>query len=264
MFQWIFNWLNVFNRKKISSNKHLNKTIKKNLSSLQRTLDISVKNPHYYIKALTHSSFLDLHPELIQSNERLEYLGDSVLSMVVGKYLFENYPDEEEGFLTKSRSSLVSRKRLAEAAEILGLQNIILYNQKYLKDSIEGVQTILSDSLEAIIGAIYLDQGLDRVEKFIISKLIIPLEGNDSFLMDTNYKGQLLELSHSYKMSAPRYNIVKEEGPAHNKEFTVEVFIDEQLMGVGFGKNKKSAEQRASQQALQNLSSFTQPDNAVY
>ncbi len=262
MFQKIFTWLNFFNRRKFSTDNNLNKIIKKNLVSLQSSLSISIKNPNYYIKALTHSSFLDLHPELIKSNERLEFLGDSVLSMIVGKYLFENYPDEEEGFLTKSRSSLVNRERLAEAAEEFGLQNIILYNQRYLRDSIEGVQTILADSLEAIIGAIYLDQGLNRVEQFIISKLINPLEGDDSFLVDTNYKGQLLELSHSNKMPPPRYNVVKEDGPPHNKEFTIEVFIADELMGVGFGKNKKSAEQQASRQALQKLNS-TIPNNTV-
>ncbi len=253
MFQKIFTWLNIFYKRNISANKHLNRTILKNLSSLKRTFNLSIKNPNYYIKALTHSSFLDLYPELGKSNERLEFLGDSVLSMIVGKYLFEKFPDEEEGFLTKSRSSLVNRDRLAEAAEEYGLQNIILYNQKYLRDSAEGVQTILADSLEAIIGAIYLDQGLNLAEQFIISKLIIPLEGNDSFLVDTNYKGQLLELSHTNKMSPPQYNVVKEEGPPHNKEFTIEVFIADKLMGVGFGKNKKSAEQQASKDALEKL-----------
>ncbi len=260
MFHKIFGWLNFFNRRKFSTDSNLDATIKRNLLSLQSSLSISIKNPIYYIKALTHSSFLDLHPQLGKSNERLEFLGDSVLSMIVGKYLFKNYPDEEEGFLTKARSSLVNRERLAEAAEEFGLQNIILYNQRYLKDSIEGVQTILADSLEAIIGAIYMDQGLKRVEQFIISRLINPLEGDDSFLVDTNYKGQLLELSHLYKMPPPRYNVEKEEGPSHNKAFTIEVFIGDELMGVGFGKNKKSAEQEASLKALQKLKSSESND----
>lgn len=255
MFRRIFIWLSSFYKRKLSSDKSLNTLLNRSLSDLQRSLNISIINPHYYIKALTHSSFLDLHPELVHSNERLEYLGDSVLSMVVGQYLFENYPGEEEGFLTKSRSSLVNRERLAQAAEKYDLQNIILYNQKYLKDSLEGVQTVLADSLEAIIGAIYLDKGLASAEKFIISKLINPLEGKDSFLLDTNYKGQLLEFSHSNKMTPPRYNVLKEEGPPHNKEFTVEVIIDQQLMGLGSGKNKKSAEQEASRNALKKLNS---------
>lgn len=263
MFSNIFSWLKFFNEKKFSTDKNLNTLIKKNLLSLQSSLRISIKNPHHYIKAITHSSFLDLYPELIKSNERLEYLGDSVLSMVVGKYLFENYPDEEEGFLTKARSSLVNRERLAEAAEEFGLQNIIMYNQRYLRDSIEGVQTILADSLEAIIGAVYLDRGLKYVEYFINTTLIKPLEGEDSFLVDTNYKGQLLELSHSNKLPSPRYHIVKEDGPPHNKEFTIEVFIADELMGIGFGKNKKSAEQQASKDALQKLKISKMNDSAV-
>lgn len=262
MFHKIIGWLHFFERREYSTDSNLNATIKKNLQNLQGSLGISINDPAYYIKALTHSSFLDLYPQLGKSNERLEFLGDSVLSMIVGEYLFKNYPNEEEGFLTKARSSLVNRERLAEAAEEFGLQNIILYNQKYLKDSIEGVQTILADSLEAIIGAIYLDQGLRRAEQFIISKLINPLEGDDSFLVDTNYKGQLLELSHLHKMLSPRYNVLKEEGPPHNKEFTIEVFIGDELMGVGFGKNKKTAEQQASKDAIKKLKLTTRNNSS--
>jgi ribonuclease-3 len=258
LFSKIYDWLIFFRLRKFSADKILKKTLRKNLLTLQSSLSITIKNPKFYVKALTHSSFRDAHPELSKSNERLEFLGDSVLSMIVGKYLFENYPNEEEGFLTKSRSTLVNRERLAEVAEDLGVQHVILYNHKYLRDSVEGLQTVLADGLEAIIGAVYLDHGLNRVEQFIIHQLIKPFEGDDSFLVDTNYKGQLLELSHSQKMPPPRYNVVKEDGPPHNKKFTIEVFIGDELMGIGFGKNKKSAEQQASSQALQKLKSSAQ------
>ncbi|PKL81553.1 MAG: ribonuclease III [Ignavibacteriae bacterium HGW-Ignavibacteriae-3] len=251
MFRTIFNRLNYLFSRNLSSDKEFRKVLSRNLRILQSSLNISIKNPTFYITALTHSSFLDLHPELPESNERLEYLGDSVLSMVTGNYLFAKYPNEEEGFLTKSRSLLVNRERLAVAAEGIGLQNIILYNQKYLRDSLEGMQTILSDALEAVIGAIYLDQGLKVVEKVIVNCLIKPLEYDDSFLTDTNYKGQLLELAHYRKLSPPRYLIKEEDGPPHNKKFTIEVFVGEDLMGVGMGKNKKSAEQEASRLALE-------------
>ncbi|MCX6168009.1 MAG: ribonuclease III [Ignavibacteriales bacterium] len=249
----ILDRIKFFYKRDFSTENYFKKELQKKLSDLQRTLHISIKNPKFYIKALTHSSFLDLHPEFQKSNERLEYLGDSVLSLVIGKYLFEKYPYEEEGFLTKSRSLLVNRESLASAADSIGLQNYILYNQRYLKDTVEGIQSILADALEAIIGAIYLDHGLASAEKFIINQLVKPLEEGDSFLMDTNYKGQLLEFTHAHKMASPHYIVTAEEGPAHNKEFTIQVFVGEELMGTGLGKNKKTAEQMASQTALQKL-----------
>lgn len=245
--------LKVFTRRNALSNHQFEKLFRKNLTILESTLGFSIRNKNYYIKALTHRSYLELYPELKKSNERLEFLGDSVLSMVVGKYLFENYPDEEEGFLTKSRSLLVNRERLADAAEEIGLQNFILYNKKYIRDSVEGLQTILADGLEALIGAIFLDKGLKRAEEFIITQIVQPLEEDDAFLVDTNYKGQLLELTHLEKLKPPRYVVRKEIGPAHKKEFTIEVYVGDDLLGVGFGKNKKSAEQEASRVALEKI-----------
>jgi ribonuclease-3 len=175
--------------------------------------------------------------------------------MIVGKYLFEKYPGGEEGFLTKTRSLLVNRDSLAAVAEEIGLQKILLYNQKYLRDSLEGIQTILSDAFEAIVGAVYLDLGLKVTERVVITCLIRPREDDESLLIDTNYKGQLLELSHSKKLSPPRYTIKNEDGPPHNKIFTIEVYIGDELMGEGSGKNKKSAEQAASRYALEKLNS---------
>lgn len=255
MFHKIFRRLSFFRSGKYSADNDFNKILLKNLSVLESSLNITIKNPDIYIKALTHSSSLDLHPELHKSNERLEFLGDSILSMIVGKYLFEKYPDGEEGFLTKTRSLLVNRDSLASVAEDIGLQKILLYNQKYLRDSLEGIQTILSDAFEAIIGAVYLDLGLRVTEQAVIRCLIKPREDDESLLVDTNYKGQLLELSHSKKLNPPKYIIKNEDGPPHNKIFTIEVYIGEELMGIGSGKNKKSAEQEASKMALQKMNS---------
>ncbi len=249
MFRKIFNRLS----KKYSADKDLNSTLTDNLSALQKSLGIKIKDHSIYIKALTHSSFLDIHPELQKSNERLEFLGDSVLSMIVGKYLFKKYPLEEEGFLTKTRSMLVNRESLANAAEQIGLHKSLLYNQKYLRDSIEGKQTILSDAFEAVIGAVYLDLGIRETEKVVSHSLIKPREKDETILIDTNYKGQLLEFCHSKKISVPRYVVKNEDGPPHNKKFTIEVYIGEELVGLGTGKNKKSAEQEASKYALQKL-----------
>lgn len=229
--------------------------IQEKLESLQNILGFKIDNPFFYIKAITHRSYLELNPELEKSNERLEFLGDSVLNMVVAKYLFEIYPNEGEGFLTKARSSLVNRERLFQTAENLDLKSFLMYNHRYLGDSLEGLKTILADCLEAVIGAIYLDKGIKVVENFILGNLLIPNEEDSGYLVDKNYKGQLLEFTHAKKLEQPRYIVSKVEGPEHKREFTIDVYIGDKLLGTGRGGSKKSAEQDASRIALSQLKS---------
>ena len=228
-FSWIF-------RTKETSSVDLEKLIEQNIGTLEKRLDYKIFNKHFYIKALTHRSYMELYPELKKSNERLEFLGDSVLNMITGKFLFENYQEEEEGFLTKARAALVNRYRLAKAAQDLELEKFLLYNHKYLRDSVEGLQTII-----------------DYTEKFIIKWIIEPYEEDERYLIDTNYKGQLLEYAHANKLENPRYIIKNIEGPDHKKEFTVDVYIADKYLGTGKGKSKKTAEQNASQKAIQLL-----------
>jgi len=242
-----------FRRRKYFIDPELRTRFQKNYIILKRILGFTPRNKSYFIKALTHSSYLELYPELSKSNERLEFLGDSVLSMIVANHLFENYTDEEEGFLTKSRAALVNREHLYIAAQEIGLDKIILYNEKYLRDSMEGMQTIYADGLEALIGAIFLDQGLSKTKEFVIERIVQPYEVDQNFLVDTNYKGQLLEYAHSKRLQPPRYIIRSEEGPPHKKEFIIDVFLGDELFGTGNGKNKKAAEQEASKNALQKL-----------
>ena len=242
-----------FSRRKYFSDQKLKENFLDSIHTVKKSFGISFHDRSYLLKALTHSSYIELYPDLIRSNERLEFLGDSVLNMVVADYLFKNYPKEEEGFLTKKRSSLVNRERLYHAAEDIGLQHLIMYNQKYLRDSVEGMQTVLADGLEAFIGAVYLDQGLKVTQEFIVENIIHSFEEDEKFLIDTNYKGQLLELTHAKKLSSPRYVIKSEQGPPHKKEFTIDVYIGEELMGTGLGRSKKSAEQEASRIAVEKL-----------
>ena len=250
MFKKFFSWL--FRTRKLS-NEELQNLISGNIKALEKCAGFQIYDQHYYIKALTHRSYLELYPELEKSNERLEFLGDSVLNMIVGKFLFANYENEEEGFLTKARAALVNRNRLAAAADDLDLEKILLYNHKYLRDSMDGLKTILADALEALIGAIYLDKGIDYAEKFIGHWIIEPYEEGEKFLIDTNYKGQLLELAHANKLDSPRYVLKNVEGPDHKKEFTVDVYIGDKYLGTGKGRSKKTAEQNASQKALEYL-----------
>jgi ribonuclease-3 len=225
------------------------------LESLEKVLGFKIHNPSYFIKAITHRSYLELNPDLEKSNERLEFLGDSVLNMIVAKYLFKIYSNEEEGFLTKVRSSLVNKDRLYITAEKLQLNNYVMYNHRYLGNSLEGLKTILVDCLEAIIGATYLDQGIDATEIFILENLIYPNEEDRSFLIDNNYKGQLLEFTHSKKMDVPRYHVTSIDGPEHKREFTIDVYIGNKAYGSGKGSSKKAAEQDASRIALSKLKS---------
>jgi ribonuclease III len=242
-----------FHRRKYFSDQKLKENFLESISIIKKSLGITFRDKSYLLKGLTHSSYIELYPELIKSNERLEFLGDSVLNMVVADYLFQKYPEEEEGFLTKKRSMLVNRERLYITAENIGLQNWIMYNHKYLRDSLEGLQTILADGLEAFIGALYLDKGLEVTKQFIIKNVIHSFEEDEMFLVDTNYKGQLLELTHAKRLSSPRYVLKSEEGPPHKKEFTINVYIGDNFYGTGLGRSKKAAEQEASRVALEKL-----------
>lgn len=223
------------------------------VNSLESLLGFKIKNEIIYLKALTHRSFLEIHPELEKSNERLEFLGDAVLNMITAHYLFENFLDEEEGFLTKVRASIVNRYRLYEVSEKIQLKKYLLFNHRYIGDSEDGFKTVLADALEALIGAIFLDRGLKAAENFVLNNIIYPYEENQEFLIDTNYKGQLLEYTHANKLDSPKYVVVSIEGPEHKKEFTVDVYIGNEKLGTGKGKSKKSAEQNASRNALLKL-----------
>jgi len=236
----------------------LDKRFLANLKNLESLLGFKIYNQSYYLKALTHRSYLEIRPELEKSNERLEFYGDSVLNMVVAKYLFEKFSTEDEGFLTKARASMVNRHRLFAAAEAIGLKDLLLYNERYLRGSKDGFQSIMADALEAVIGAIDYDRGHDEASRFVHRFVIQPYVENDAFLEDTNYKGQLLELTHTLKLQTPTYKVAHEDGPHHNKNFVVNAFLGDQVYGTGQGKNKKLAEQEASKDALEKLKNHQQ------
>ncbi len=222
-------------------------------AQLEKLIGFTIKNRSYFIQALMHRSFLEQHSDYDVSNERLEFLGDSVLSLTVAEYLFESFPDKDEGFLTKVRAKLVNRLALAEAAERINLANFLLVSKNLSNNFENGSRTVLSDALEALIGAVYLDNGLNAAKEFIERILIDPNSKSGVYLIDENFKSQLLEYAQANHMENPVYTVVKEEGPQHNRIFTIKVSIDNIEYGRGKGKNKKSAEQNAAQAALQKL-----------
>lgn len=219
-------------------------------NQLEKIIGASIKDKSFYIQALMHRSFLEELEEEDKSNERMEFLGDSVLSLVVAEYLFKNFPNEEEGFLTKVRAKLVNRFALSDAAEEIGLENFILINQNLTNSFARAQKTVLSDAFEALIGAIYLDQGIKVANNFIHKALIDPIVKDGDYLKDENYKSQLLEYAQANKLEAPNYIVIKEEGPQHDRTFTIKVTLGDTFEGIGLGKNKKTAEQNAAKSTL--------------
>jgi ribonuclease-3 len=187
------------------------------------------------------------------SNERMEYLGDSVLGLVIAEYLFKIHPDYNEGGLTKNKSVLVNEMTLSSVGRECGLNELILMSPDEERAGGRTRNSIVSDTVEAVIAAIYLDAGLDGARRFI-KKLIISHAGeilNDS--AQRNYKGELLEHLQGIGLEPPRYDVVSEEGPDHQKTFEVVVYTGGKITGSGTGPSKKEAEQIAASQSLKRL-----------
>jgi ribonuclease III len=227
------------------------------ISSIEKLTGHKINNQKFYTQALIHRSFLEHNEEIDLSNERLEFLGDSVLNLIIGEYLFKKYPEEEEGFLTKVRAKIVNRKTLGEAGERLKLGDYLLLGSNLTRGTVYNSKSILSDTFEALIGAVYLDNGMDACKSFLLKTLIKPIMQEGEHLIDENYKSQLLEHAQATKMEIPFYEVVGEDGPQHDRIFTVRVSVGKDTTGIGKGKSKKSAEQNAAHQALEKLL----PDN---
>ena len=206
-----------------------------------------------FLQALLHRSYLQFLEEHWNSNERLEFLGDAILNFVVAEHLFETYPHMEEGELTKLRSRLVNRKILAQRAKDLHLSDYLLLSSSAAQSIDSGSESIIADAVESVIGAIYLDGGLEAARKFIYITLLKNAEVFNSAMADDNYKSTLLEYTQARSLGIPHYSVIHEEGPEHDRRFTIEVSIGAQSYGSGFGRSKKEAEQAAAAQALDHV-----------
>jgi ribonuclease-3 len=227
------------------------------LEVFQQLLGYKISNPDVFVQALLHRSFIHLMGKQGRSNERLEFLGDSILNLVVGRYLFQRFPEAEEGDLTKMRSRLVNRNALLAYAQGLRLHEFIFMSASAAQSIGKGGESIISDTYEAIVAAIFLDGGFEPAKKFVEQRLLIALKNESVVLDDVNYKSMLLEYSQARGLGSPRYSILKEQGPDHDRVFTVEVLLNEVTRGVGAGKNKKQAEQAAANEAIKHLKDFT-------
>lgn len=225
-------------------------------NQLSAVLQYTISNKEIFIRALIHRSFLPIaHIEGLESNERLEFLGDSILNFVVAEYLFSQYPGKEEGELTILRARLVNRKALAYYAKEIELKKFLLTHTNSAGVQEKGYDTIIADAYEAIIAALYLDGGMETAKRFILERLSSALDKGYLKMSDQNFKSELLEFSQAAGKGIPRYQTLKEEGPDHDRTFTIQVLIGSDPMGIGIGKNKKEAEQAAAEIALQKMQS---------
>jgi ribonuclease-3 len=207
------------------------------------------KNEGLFDQALTHRSWVNEHKGVRTSNERLEFLGDAILEFVVSKELFTKFPDKEEGYLTALRANLVNTAALAEIAKELDLGGRLFLSKGEEDGGGRTNSSLLADTVEAIIGAIFIDRGVEAAEKFIQENLMPELEKRaEEPLKDA--KSRLQELVQAKGLPAPKYQVVEESGPDHNKKFVVEVLIEGKSQGRGIGKSKGIAEQEAARQVL--------------
>ncbi len=225
------------------------------LSELQQKLCYEFKNIDLLVESLRHSSFVNENLELdIQDNERLEFLGDAVLNLVVGHILMQRYPELNEGDLSKMRANLVNESQLASIAQEMNLGSYLQLGKGEIQTKGWEKQSILADTFEAVIAAVYLDGGFDAVFRIIDSHFSLVL---DSVVMSTanhDYKSQLQELVQMKHQEMPVYTVIHESGPDHDKTFRVRLTVGE-IQAEGEGKSKKAAEQDAARKGLELLKS---------
>ena len=220
------------------------------MQELQTKLNYEFKDPTLIRTALTHSSYANEHR--CQSNERLEFLGDSILGMVVAAYLYRLYPDMPEGKMTRLRAELVCEQSLHRVARELGFgENLRLGKGEALSGGRERA-SILADCVEAVIAALYLDGGFETARAFIMEHILSTLE-QPGFAYGSDYKTELQELVQQKPNQRLSYAKVGESGPDHKKTFTAEVRLNDAVLGTGEGRTKKEAEQNAACVALRAL-----------
>ena len=200
-------------------------------------------------QAFTHKSWVNENQNKRKSNERLEFLGDAILEYIVSKEIYANFPNKEEGYLTTLRSNLVNTKNLAHIAKKLGIGKRIFLSRGEEEGEGRKNPSLLADTLEAVIGALFLDQGIEVADEFVKKHLLSEIpEKISKPLKDA--KSRFQEFVQSQGHAAPIYKVIKASGPDHNKKFIVEALVDGKPMGKGTGKNKSSAAQSAAENAL--------------
>ena len=221
------------------------------LEELEKEIGYTFKQKELLKKALTHTSYA--YEKKVDSNEKLEFLGDSILEFISSKYLYQNYPNLKEGEMTKVRATVVCEKSLHKIAQKHNFSDFLYLGKSEQVTGGKNRPAILADSVEAIIAAMYLDGGLDKAEKFIIKNLKDEIELATKHVGDKDYKTVLQEKLQEHGDVKIEYEITKEIGPDHNKSFEAQVSLNGKVLAKGKGKSKKEAHMQAAKKALENM-----------
>ena len=223
----------------------------KDFEVLEKKLGIEFKNKDLLTQAFTHRSYLNENPDFkLDHNERLEFLGDAVIELIVTEHLFKDYPEKAEGELTNWRAALVNAKMMTSVAEELGFNEFLLLSRGETKETGKARAYILANTFEALLGALYLDSGYEPCDEFIQKYLFKNLAG---IIKDGSYKdskSKFQEQAQEKVSITPNYKVVKESGPDHDKKFVVGVFLGTELIAEGEGSSKQEAEEAAAELAL--------------
>jgi ribonuclease-3 len=222
-----------------------------NLFEIQHNINYEFKNMELLYQAMSHSSYInDSKMNKLKSNERLEFLGDAVLELISSEFLFEKYPMKTEGELTKLRASLVSEYPLAQVARQLKLGDYIILSNGEERTGGRNRDSIISDAVEALLGAIYLDGGIEEAKRFVYTFVLNDIEKKQLFF---DSKTMLQELIQKYHLGTLSYELIREDGPDHDKVYEVNAMLDKKVIGTGSGRTKKQAQQQAAYEAIQKL-----------
>lgn len=222
------------------------------LAQLETKIGVAFKNKNLLEQSVVHRSYLNEHPTFkLNHNERLEFLGDAVLELIVTEYLYQTYPDSPEGDLTNWRASLVNSHMLAELAQEIGLEEFLYLSKGEAKDAnTKARQYILANAFEALIGAIYLDQGIPKTKRFIKEKLLVKLNYILEHGLHLDPKSRFQEIAQEKTGITPSYKLLEESGPDHAKVFKVGVFLHDKKIATGKGTSKQEAQVKAAEKAL--------------
>lgn len=224
-----------------------------NTGEFQKQISVTFSDEKLLKQAFVHRSYLNESEDFTVSNERLEFLGDAVLSFITSDFLYRTYPQFPEGILTNIRSALVKTKTLSTAAQALHLGEHLLLSHGEESSGGRHNDSLLADCFEALLGAIYLDRGIDAARTFLETFL---LPQTDEIIKNKAYidfKSLLQEIVQENTKLSPTYRVIKSEGPDHNKTFWVEVITGDTVLGSGSGKSKQEAEQKAATEALEKM-----------
>ena len=224
------------------------------VSALQKIISYNFIDPKTLLEAITHKSFTNENRELhLSDNERLEFLGDAVLHLVISDHLIKNYPELPEGDLSKLRATIVSEPSLFKIAKSIDLGDFVLLGRGEEQTGGRKKSSILANALEAIIAAIYLDGGMEKARAFVMSYFVPEIKNAVEQRIFHDYKTDLQEYCQGLNLPLPKYQVVKETGPDHQKTFEIEILINNKAYGSGVGRTKKEAEQKAAEEALKKL-----------